>query len=179
VPLSVDSGRVVFTTEPSTAVNGLSYRWAVFRSDRVTHGVLTAVTANRFQVTRLVNDVGDWTGVVKAWFAPDSSTAQSVCLELVRVTRDRFPNATPTYVDSSVAAREDLFPDEQKALSGRLLQPRTIHRASMDSAWVVDAWVIDPTMSSLAVRYLCRVPGREGDLTGTVQLQVLASLVRR
>lgn len=159
VPVVIQRANVHFVNLGSGAVPDLIYRWAIFRSERVTHASAYAVAGMRAGRPIVLRDPGDWSEAAAGWGPRDSASAVVACTELIRTTAHLGPYSPLRPYRGSGPSIDDLLPGDSIVLTKRIEEPLVVrHPQGTDGNWILDIWMMQPTLSRLATRYACQLP---------------------
>ncbi len=177
-PVTVHDSSVDFSHVPSIVVPDLVLHWATYHAPELSHGFFFALVGSRAGRVESIHDPIDWGVLALGWHPAVQADVERACLELVRITKH-----SPFYPPILL---RDLRPDNRFLADGdwSTLQHRTqdttiVHAPGEDgySEWRASLWVFDPSLSVLAVRYECELPGpNEG--SGAIQLSPIDSVPR-
>lgn len=177
-PVTVHDSTVHFSDVPSIVVPGLVLHWATYHAPELSHGYFSALVGSRAGRVESIHDRADWGLLALGWHPAARDDVERACLELVRITK-----ASPFHPPILL---RDLRPDNPALVDGdwsnlqHRSQDTTIVHAPGEggySEWRASLWVFDPSLSILAVRYECELPGpNEGP--GAIQLSRIDSVPR-
>ncbi len=171
----VDSTSVKYELVSSAVIPGASYEWVFFQPRDVFDVNLAAVAAIRDTSVAIVRSANDWWRVIQPWQPGSAQQSRDACLEGARLMIDPGPKGPATVFDPAHVQHVALAPGDSATLSRlirdttRILPPATGRRQ-----WVVDMWVVSPTLRRLATHVRCVLPTVRSD---SVQLVALDSIV--
>jgi hypothetical protein len=152
-------------TEPSLAIPGVLYHWAVYSPPGSGDLLVTAAVATYRGGTVAISTPSDWRqlATLADWQPQSATKAITGCGELVRLTSPARNYVWPavTYVDS--ASLTAATPEAAALLRRRLVPPEASTLPGPDR-WRVVAWILE---SGQTVKYTCEMGPSSGSYSAS------------
>jgi hypothetical protein len=157
--IHVTESEVRVHTEPSHAVDGLTYVWGEFQPD-VPSGPLAAVVGRRGDSMAILNSARSWAQVAVGWSPRNEADALNACKEFTRFG-GRGANVLDTIWLLAPANLADAFSDKTQIEAVRSkLNVDSGQVIQLGGSWYADIWVRERRSDRypFALKYRCEFP---------------------